>query len=132
MIEIFANRCRKFEPVGSRVTCNPPPEDTDADYLCLIDRGPNAATFYNLLHDNGFVNESILPTGEQKYGEMMREEDDIFESWRKDEVNIILTYSDSFFNKFMAASDVCRHLNLMNKEDRVMVFEAVRIRKRHP
>lgn len=55
-----------------------------------------------------------------------------FESWRKGNINLIITYNRLFFDKFMAASDVCRKLNLLRKEDRIMVFEAVRNLKRHP
>lgn len=168
MIEFLANRCIAFEPVGSSVTCDPPVLDTDRDYLLYLEQGPNAGAIYNFLHDNEYVNESVIETPvttipengyvpadgrrieapglttafggahthtilTQRYPEArVSATDGGFESWRKDNINLIITYSKEFFDKFMAASDVCRKLNVLNKEDRVMVFEAVRNLKRHP
>ena len=33
--QALANLCHVSKPVGSRVTCSPPPTDTDEDWLCL-------------------------------------------------------------------------------------------------
>ena len=40
-------------------------------------------------------------------------------------VNLIVTRNDTFFNRFMAASSVAKRLNLLDKADRVAVFQAV-------
>jgi hypothetical protein len=48
-----------------------------------------------------------------------------FRSYTKAEVNLIVTCSLPFFNKFMAATSVCKRLNLMSKPDRIAVFRAV-------
>ncbi len=36
LLEYLKKTCVLIEPVGSRVTCNPPPMDTDEDWLCLM------------------------------------------------------------------------------------------------
>jgi hypothetical protein len=42
------------------------------------------------------------------------------------DVNYIVTDSQFFFERFLTATHVCKALNLLNKADRIMVFEAVR------
>lgn len=44
----------------------------------------------------------------------------------EDRVNLIVTDIQDFCDKYLAASYVCKKLNLMSREDRVMVHEAVR------
>jgi hypothetical protein len=123
MLDLFANRSLEFEPVGSRVTCNPPPEDTDMDYLCLLDRGSDdAKRFVEILRVNGFNNESntdVYARISDKTGP------EGFESWRMGDVNLIVTYSRTFFDRFMEASASCKEKNLLKKEDRITEFERI-------
>ena len=99
--------------VGSRVTCNPAPTDTDDDWLVLhaVPEGT-----YKFLMAAGWElggSEANMGVGES------------FQSCKKGEENIILTHSPSFFDKFIAATRVAKRFNLVNKEDRVALFEAV-------
>ena len=49
-----------------------------------------------------------------------------FRSYRKGEVNLIVTADEDFYELSDTATRVCQKLNLHSKEDRVMVFDAVR------
>lgn len=48
-----------------------------------------------------------------------------FASWRRGEVNIILTSSRQFFDRFVLATWVAKKLRLASKEDRVTLFQAI-------
>lgn len=106
----------KFEPVGSRVTCNPAPTGTDEDwlvltskYLKLVSRLSNAYGF-----DRG--------------GSEVEDEDDShfgFSSLKLGEINLIVTGNEKFYSRFLAASSVAKRLNLLDKSDRIALFDAV-------
>ena len=109
-------------PVGSRVTCNPPPMDTDEDYLVLVkDKG----LAIDGLKALGFE-YSADPKKVAEYEEMNKSAQWSFTSLWFGDVNYIVTDSEFFFERFLTATHVCKALNLLRKEDRVMVFEAVR------
>lgn len=107
-------------PVGSRVTCNPPPTDTDADYLVEIPAGEEAkqAVSATLL---GFAIE--WEAGESGQYEQLVNTD--FASWRAGHLNFIVTNNPDFAAKFRQASNLAKRLNLLQKEDRIAVFQAV-------
>ena len=121
----------KMQPCGSRVTCNPPPMDTDEDYLLLIDpsglgsnQNSSDVRLWNLEHylrDNGWEVGGSLPT------DCITDlnPDEQFHSWTKSELNLIITLSPTFYGRFMAATSVSKRLNLMNKPDRIALFQAV-------
>ena len=102
---------------GSRAICNPPPQDTDDDYLVYQDipfanQGGEIEIF---LDANGFMPETEEYEGDET----------MFSSWRRGKLNIILTDSHSFAQRHIAATKVCRELNLLEKAQRIMVFQAV-------
>jgi len=104
------------EPCGSRVTCNPPPTNTDRDFLIHIP--PSVAEgFSATLAGLGFDAESEVnydaPNG---IG---------FKSFRRGDLNLIVTTSDEFDSRHRAATHVCARLNLLDKQDRIAVFQAV-------
>lgn len=102
-------------PVGSRVTCDPAPMNTDEDWLVLVKDFDKA---FDILYRNGFDldNPSIH----------YRPENSVFNSWRgPDSTNLIVTDDRWFYNKFLAATHVAKKLNIMNKQDRIMLFQAV-------
>lgn len=109
-------------PVGSRVTCNPPPTDTDEDYLVLVKDKPAAVAGLKAL---GFE-YSADPEKLAKYEAMNGTARWSFTSLWFGNVNYIVTDSQFFFERFLTATHVCKALNLLNKADRIMVFEAVR------
>jgi hypothetical protein len=121
------------EPCGSRATCDPAPKDTDADFLVVIPqydteldagldftskkRPDKIADVEMLLTKAGYVWE-----GSAHYQDMIGND---FLSFRKDNTNLIVTASAVFAKRHRAATAVCKRLNLMQKTDRVAVFQAV-------
>lgn len=108
-------------PVGSRVTCNPPPIDTDEDHLILLeDNTDKWRQLCEWLFENGWTRGGSLEAGVIEINK-----DDKFESWTFDELNFIITCSEIFYHRFMAATHVAKRLNLMDKPDRIALFQAV-------
>lgn len=111
------------EPCGSRVTCDPPPVTTDADFLvevkCSVAMKLRDAVsdVVGLLWDQEFTWE-----GSEHYQEVAASD---FMSWRRDHVNLIVTASPRFAQRHRVATALCRRLNLMSKPDRIALFQAV-------
>lgn len=106
----------KWEPCGSRITCNPAPTDTDADYLVLI---KDHALFAQAV----FAQDYTL--GGSDVTDDNASPDSVFASYVKGEINLIATTSPVFFKRHMAATSVSKRLNLMDKNDRIALFQAV-------
>ena len=103
---------------GSRVTCNPPPENSDYDFLVLIaDSSDNKGLLVNTLGGAGFEweGDSIHYQGVL----------DNFMSWRQGDVNLIVTSNPEFVAKHKVATALCKRLNLMDKKQRISVFQAI-------
>lgn len=109
-------------PVGSRVTCNPVPLDTDEDYLCMAKPLDEMGESYldSVLTDDGWRLGGSKPTDETTV-----KADEQFWSYTKGEINLIITRSPVFFTRFLAATSVSKRLNLMVKADRIALFRAV-------
>jgi hypothetical protein len=105
--------------VGSRVTCSPPPADTDLDVLVLVgeDQWDEAQAF---LVANGYGHD-----GSDISDKLGFVSDSCFKSYSLGEVNIIVTHDGDFHDRFLAASSVAKRLNLLQKADRVALFQAV-------
>lgn len=107
----------KIVAVGSRVTCNPPPTDTDEDYLVLV--GEDFT--YETLFDAGFEigGSEIVDPCEGYF--------DFFQSFKKEDsnVNYIITSEAKFFEDFVFASNIAKKLNLSEKQQRVNLFQIV-------
>lgn len=106
--------------VGSRYTCNPPPVGTDFDVLILIpDDFSKFESLIGVHVEGGFRHDGSDAYGKPDSG--MFE----FRSYSRDELNLIVTSSDDFYNKFMAATSIAKRFNLLEKADRVALFRAV-------
>ena len=103
----------KYQPVGSRVTCSPPPMDTDEDWL-IYDPDCDVAVFLDDLGWSG--------CGED-YDDDDTKDMSVF---RFEDVNIICMHCDDQYDKFILATKISKGLNLMDKSDRVNLFEAIR------
>jgi hypothetical protein len=113
--------------VGSRVTCNPPPTDTDIDILVFASdaeklslmmafRGFQAHLCASKVEDlSNSANQTVFD-GTQSSP---------FVSLRRGEVNLIVTDQTRFFRRFLAATSVAKKLNLLSKPDRIDLFQAV-------
>jgi hypothetical protein len=109
----------QVSPCGSRVTCSPAPVGTDRDFLVFIaskDRD-DISRVVNCLYAAGFEWE-----GNAHYQDMAKND---FMSWRKDDLNLIVSANEQFVRRHKAATALCTRLNLMNKPDRIALFQAV-------
>lgn len=114
--ELSAMEC-KVEPCGSRVTCDPAPTDTDQDYLVQMpNRNGTISKAVSLLSGAGFRWEG---------GEHYQMAAGDFMSWRLGNINLIVTANANFAQRHRAATYVCKRLNLLNKQDRISLFQAV-------
>lgn len=116
-IEILNKLGCKVEACGSRVTCNPAPTDTDEDYLVEV-TGCDISDVVNVLAEQGFFWEG-------NHAEHYRNAANTFMSWRKDDLNFIVTDEPGFAKNHRAATALCTRLNLINKPDRIALFQAV-------
>lgn len=105
---------------GSRVTCNPPPLDTDRDWLVLVAPERFADLDAHLIHSGWEAGGSDIPDEANEVPPELR-----FVSYTLGVENVIATVSPEFHRRFLAATAVSRHLNLMNKPDRIALFQAV-------
>jgi hypothetical protein len=106
-------QCRCVYPCGSRVTCDPPPEDTDEDWLALYRDYETMADAVVRLVADGFVQETHNYSGVQ------------FFSMRKGDLNLLLTDDEDFYKRHRRATALCTRLNLSNKDDRVALFQTI-------
>ena len=104
-----------FRPVGSRVTCNPPPTDTDEDWLVYVSDLDQMSGDLSMLgfHQDGDP-ELYVGIDEQH-----------FRSFRRGDVNLVLTSKDTFFDRFMVATSLAKRFNLLEKADRIALFRGV-------
>lgn len=113
-VELLVASGAKATMCGSRVTCNPPPEDTDEDWLVEMPWHTARLTIVSTLCDAGWELET-----DDHY------KDAQFLSFRRDNVNILLTWDEEFARRHHAATRVCKELNLMEKNQRISLFQAV-------
>lgn len=101
---------------GSRVICNPPPTDTDQDFVVLVRDMQEAETYLMGVADA--VVEGSRP-------EDPRNNTSPFLSIRILDLNFIITSDQQFFNQFQLATAVAKRLNLLDKADRIVLFQAI-------
>jgi len=104
-------------PVGSRVTCFPAPVGTDEDYLVLVPFG-KVGQLESLLLERGWSVGGSIVVGDTTMMEG-------FKSWKHGDLNIIATSSHECHGKFMLATRIATRLNLMNKGDRIALFQTI-------
>ena len=99
--------CVYWHPTGSRFTCDPPVMDTDEDYVCLM-------TDEDVLFDLGFT----CTTQEDTTYELSD-----FTTWRHKHLNLVVTESLPFFEKFVEATNEAKRLNILEKGERIKLFQ---------
>jgi len=121
LIAFLRVTCSRVEPVGSRVTCNPPPMDTDEDWLVITDPDKFADLEMDLVCDFGmdFGGSRIHAGG------CLEGDPHSFQSYTYGEINVIATASPVFFDKFMEATAEAKRLNLMLKHERITLFQKI-------
>ena len=111
---------------GSRVICDPAPTNTDEDWVVYVHNYRNFRTF---LQDNGWATDDSYDSDRDLFGDEINEDhaisDEGFCSFKKDHLNIILVANNSTFNKWVTATSLATHLNLLDKNSRVQLFSDI-------
>jgi hypothetical protein len=108
----FQDCVLKSHPTGSRYICNPAPTDTDNDTVFLV----------NGYHDWVSI---LLNDGWEDCGKQYEGHDAEFRAFRKGEENYIVTEDIQFYLSYLKATEGAKALNLLNKEDRIKLFQAI-------
>lgn len=98
---------------GSRVMCNPPVLDTDLDVVLLVTDGDAALA----IERQGYTLTTDATYGVDLNG---------FCTFRKGDVNLIVTSNAAEFHSWAVATRWCTELNLRSKTDRATFFDIVR------
>lgn len=115
MIDIPANTEKWFRS-GSSYTCNPPVENTDYD-LVLYVIPENFGQFQTDLTADGWERDGSRNELSEWYSFKKRQEGVLY--------NFIITQNEVHYNSMYVATSVAKHLNLLRKDDRVMLFQAI-------
>ena len=102
-------------PTGSNYICNPPVTNTDVDEMFLVD-------------DLQEVNFQLTGLGWTKCGleeETYQDKPSHWAAYRKENMNALLTTNLKYFMDFFKATEEAKHLNLLNREDRVALFQKI-------
>lgn len=119
LIEEIRGHALLLNLVGSRETCNPPPKDTDQDVLVLTK--PGVCPVITRLFEHDF---EIDGSRVEDASDHLRSEG-TFQSFSKGDLNFIITCDPTFYARFMAATSIAKRLNLLDKADRIALFQAV-------
>lgn len=121
-------------PCGSQAVCDPPPGDkSDYDFLVVVPSPVNSATTHKITSDlvTFLVDHSFAHEGGEHYQVQIAGD---FMSFRRlcssdgasnQSINLIVTSHQWFAERHKLATFVCRRLNVMNKEHRKTIFQAV-------
>lgn len=107
---------------GSRVTCNPPPVGTDIDVLVSVANEEALRTINLALEQCGYYYDSGdgYEAGQSN----------VFFSFKHKTAqwpnfNFLLSTNFNWCARHNRATALCRHLNLLNKPDRIAVFRTI-------
>lgn len=109
-----------YAPTGSREICNPPPMDTDEDWVVLVAPSRMKDLKTVLLLDEW--KECCDATYEEA-----KKIDATFCAYRKGEINLIFTQTDLMYERWKFATKLCKFLNLKDKAQRIGVFTMVKV-----
>lgn len=115
-IKIPSNLWSGIYATGSAVICNPPVLNSDKDFIICA---TNPRLLIEFLVKNNFE-VSLNNDGTYKFNP-----DDGITCLRRDEVNLVVTASRDFYLKFVEATDLAKKLNLLEKSQRIALFQYV-------
>lgn len=105
-------------PTGSNYICDPPVTDTDIDMMFYVE---HIEDVQRTLHKLGWTS-CDHSEGYDGY--------DDWRAYRKGNENALITTNLQYFNRFYQATELAKKKNLLNKEDRIKLFEEVTQRPR--
>lgn len=117
IVDLKKVKVLNYDFVGSTVTVADKnlTKSSDRDILILVDKINDLK--YQLTADNWDLESYIDPSPVDP--------NTSFVSFRKAKVNIIATESTEFFSKFLVATEIAKLLNLVDKTDRVKLFQYI-------
>lgn len=111
LLSLLDKKSIAWAATGSRYICRPAPTDTDEDYIALMVKGMEKS-----LTLAGFVQN----TNEERYDAMPD-----FWAFRLGEFNVIVTFDEGFYRRFCEATETAKARNLLQKSDRIALFQKV-------
>lgn len=103
--------CTAWAFVGSRVTCNPTPTDTDRDVLVLCVAGEVDEVVGNICDAGGECCSAV------DYGDSMT-------AVRLGDDNYIITDEREYFDRFVVMTQLAKNWNILDKGKRHELFQA--------
>ena len=113
----LSSKVLDWTPTGSYFTCNPQVKDTDIDFAVRVHC---LQTFGSALEDKNWT----VTYDDPEYTICTNNEVP-FITARQGKFNLIIFSEWAGFRAYATATHVAKHLNLLNKDDRVMLFQAV-------
>lgn len=104
----------EWHPTGSFYICNPSITDTDRDWIVYV---YDAEKFAKRLGQE--VDDQI------EEGESCSDSPDFISLRILENANLIVTEKPWFYKKFVLATEVAKRMNLRNKSDRILLFDAI-------
>lgn len=114
-IEIPNELWKGIYQTGSSVICNPPVTDTDVDFIIST---AEETKLHKFLLSQGFKQSW---EDEEEYDM----ESEGFTCYRKSNINLIVTTNYNWYLKWVEATKLAKKLNLLKKEDRIILFKYV-------
>jgi hypothetical protein len=114
----------KLIPYGSRVVCDPPVLDTDIDFFFKVEESKELE-LDKILITWGFAEQPEVGFNSSRPSWGDSEPDRRFRAYRLGKINLVVTSSEVFADRHRTATLVCKKLNLLDKKDRVMIYQAI-------
>jgi len=111
-LELLREYAHSIDCVGSRTIKGGYHAGSDYDFLVEM-----SGDIYEVLTDMEFELEGDSEHYEPNQGE--------FNSWRKGNINLVVTSSTLFKLKFLAANNLVRQLGLKKRPERVKIFQRI-------
>lgn len=112
-ITLLSDDCvKEYQRVGSTVTCDPPPKNTDIDILILTNDIINTVS---ILEKINFIITSKGYDGSE--GDFL--------NMKNGKFDLIITDDREFYKKFIKATLIAKELNLLKREDRISLFKGI-------
>lgn len=103
---------------GSRFVCNPPIQDTDFDIVLYVENTERNDIVQLLVGEGWVVGGSHRPSSNGAFASVKKTIDGVL-------YNLIIVDDGIAFNRWQAATHLCKKLNLLDKNDRIAIFSAV-------
>lgn len=104
--------------------------NTDDDYILLIDtevlpKLEEALKANKYIFGERYFSKLTPLEAYPSYEAIEDARNTVFRSYRKGEINVILTASPEYYENFVKATLLAKQLNLINKNDRINLFHSV-------